>query len=181
MDSAANDVRDRVTRIMGRLPDEADPPQIQKTESGSDPVMFVILTSSTRNGLELTDYAERYLVDRSAPSRASPACSSTAPAASAMRVWLDRGAMAARQIAVSDIENALRNQNIELPAGRIESLQREFTLRTETSLQSEDDFRNLVIGRGADGYLVRLGDVATVQLAAENQRGGSAGRWQSGV
>jgi hypothetical protein len=62
IDSAANDVRDRITRIMARLPDEADPPQIEKQESGSDPVMFVILTSSTRNGLELTDYAERYLV-----------------------------------------------------------------------------------------------------------------------
>jgi multidrug efflux pump len=174
MDSAANDVRDRVTRITGRLPDEADPPQIQKQESGSDPVMFVILTSTTRNGLELTDYAERYLVDRIGAVPGVASVFINGARRYSMRVWLDRGAMAARRVAVSDIENALRNQNIELPAGRIESLQREFTLRTETSLQSEDDFRNLVIGRGQDGYLVRLGDVAQVQMAAENQRGGSA-------
>jgi multidrug efflux pump len=174
MDSAANDVRDRVTRIMARMPDEADPPQIQKQDSGSDPVMFVILTSSTRNGLELTDYAERYLVDRIGAVPGVASVFINGARRYSMRVWLDRGAMAARRVAVSDIENALRNQNIELPAGRIESVQREFTLRTETSLQSEDDFRNLVIGRGQDGYLVRLGDVAQVQMAAENQRGGSA-------
>ncbi len=90
-----------------------------------------------------------------------------------MRVWLDRNAMAARRVAVSDIESALRAENIELPAGRIESRQREFTLRTDTSMRTEDDFRNLVVGRGADGYLTRLGEVAQVQLAAENQRGGS--------
>jgi multidrug efflux pump len=174
MDSAANDVRDRVTRIMSRLPDEAEAPQIQKQESGSDPVMFIILSSTTRNGLELTDYAERYLVDRIGAVPGVASVFINGARRYSMRVWLDRGAMAARRIAVSDIESALRDQNIELPAGRIESLQREFTLRTETSLQNEDDFRNLVVGRGQDGYLVRLGDVAQVQMAAENQRGGSA-------
>ncbi|HMA10465.1 MAG TPA: efflux RND transporter permease subunit, partial [Steroidobacteraceae bacterium] len=174
MDSAANDVRDRVTRIMARLPDEADPPQIQKVETGADPVLIAILSSNKRNALELTDYAERYLVDRlgSVPGVASVFMNGGRRYA--MRIWLDRGAMAARQIAVTDLETALRNENIELPAGRIESQQREFSLRTDTSLRTEDDFRNLVVGRGPDGYLVRLGDVATVQLAAENQRSGAA-------
>ncbi|MEO6079767.1 MAG: efflux RND transporter permease subunit [Steroidobacteraceae bacterium] len=174
IDSAANDVRDRITRIMARLPDEADPPQIEKQESGSDPVMFIILTSNIRNGLELTDYAERYLVDRIGAVSGVASVFINGARRYSMRVWLDRGAMAARRIAISDIEAALRSQNIELPAGRIESLQREFTLRTETSLRNESDFRSLVVGRGQDGYLVRLGDVAQVQLAAENQRGGSA-------
>jgi multidrug efflux pump len=174
IDAAANDVRDRVTRVVGRLPEEADPPQIEKVETGADPVLFVILTSSSRNGLQLTDYAERYLVDRlgAVPGVANVLINGARRYS--MRVWLDRGAMAARRIAVSDIEAALRSENIELPAGRIESRQREFTLRTDTAMRSEDDFRNLVVGRGEDGYLVRLGDVATVQLAAENQRGGSA-------
>jgi multidrug efflux pump len=81
--------------------------------------------------------------------------------------------MAARQIAVSDIETALRTENVELPAGRIESQDREFTLRTQTAMRTPEDFRNLVVGRGTDGYLVRLGEVADVQLAAENARSGS--------
>ncbi len=174
IDAAANDVRDRVARVMGRLPDEADPPRIQKVDSGADPVLFVILTSSRRSGLELSDYAERYLVDRlgAVPGVATVLIANERRYS--MRVWLDRGAMAARRVTVADIEDALRNENIELPAGRIESVQREFTLRTDTSMRTENDFRNLVVRRGADGYLVRLGEVAQVQLAAENQRGGSS-------
>jgi multidrug efflux pump len=174
VDDAANDVRDRVSRVMNRLPQEADAPQIQKTESGSDPVLIVIISSSKRNGLELTDYAERNLVDRlsSVPGVANVFLNGGRRFA--MRIWLDRGALAARQVAVTDIENALRTENVELPAGRIESEQREFTLRTDTALRTEEDFRNLVVGRGAGGYLVRLGEVATVQLAAENQRSGAA-------
>jgi multidrug efflux pump len=174
IESAANDVRDRVARVQARLPEEADPPQINKVDSGADPVLFIILTSSSRNALDLTDYAERYLVDRfsAVPGVASVFMNGTRRYA--MRVWLDRGALAARQVAISDIENALRAENIELPAGRIESTEREFTLRTRTAMSTEEDFRNLVIARGADGYLVRLGEVATVQLAAENQRSGAS-------
>jgi multidrug efflux pump len=174
VDAAANDVRDRVSRVMSRLPAEADAPQIEKVESGADPVLIGILASSSRSALELTDYAQRYLVDRISTV---PGVANVVLAGSrrfAMRVWLDRSAMAARQVAVTDIEAALRSENIELPAGRIESRQREFTLRTDTSLRTEEDFRSLVVGRGKDGYLVRLGEVATVQLAAENQRSGAA-------
>ena len=174
VDDAANDVRDRVSRVLARLPDEADPPQIQKVESGADPVLFIILSSSRRNGLELTDYAERYLVDRIGAVPGVASVFMNGNRRYAMRIWLDRAAMASRRVAVSDIENALRTENVELPAGRIESEQREFSLRTDTSLRTEQDFRSLVVGRGADGYLVRLSEVATVQLAAENQRTGAA-------
>src|SRR5690606_22539415 len=174
IDAAANDVRDRVMRVMDRMPDEAEPPEIEKVDSGTDPVLYVILSSNTRGGLELTDYAERYLVDRVAAVPGVASVNLAGARRYAMRIWLDRNAMAARGVVVADIEAALRSENIELPAGRIESVEREFTLRTETSMSTEDDFRNLAIGRGADGRLVRLGDVATVQLAAENQRGGSA-------
>jgi multidrug efflux pump len=173
VDSAANDIRDHVARVASRLPVEADPPQIDKVDSGADPVLFIILSSTTRTALDLTDYADRYLVDRfsSVPGVASVFLNGGRRFA--MRIWLDRGALAARQVAITDIEAALRNENVELPAGRIESKDREFTLRTDTSLRTEDDFRALVVGRGADGYLVRLGDVATVQLAAENERSGA--------
>ncbi len=88
----------------------------------------------------------------------------------AMRIWLDREALAARGLTVTDVEAALRAENIELPAGRLESTQREFTLRTDTGFATDDDFRRLVIGRGADGQLVRLAEVAEVRVGAENER-----------
>ncbi|MEY4761475.1 MAG: hypothetical protein RLZZ200_1331 [Pseudomonadota bacterium] len=173
IESAANDVRDKVSRVQSRLPDEADPPQISKVMEGADPVLFMVLTSNKRGALELTDYAQRYLVDRFSAVPGVASVFMNGQRRYSMRIWLDRSELAAHQIAVSDLETALRNENVELPAGRIESSQREFTLRTDTSLTSEEDFRNLVIGRGPDGSLVRLGDVATVQLAAENQRSGA--------
>ena len=88
----------------------------------------------------------------------------------AMRIWLDRQALAGRQLTVQDVEAALRRENLQLPAGRIESLNREFALRTNTGFNTEEDFRQLVIGRGADGSLVRLGEVAEVKRDAEDLR-----------
>ena len=173
IDSAANDVRDKVARVQARLPQEADPPQINKVSDSADPVLYIILTSSRRNVLELTDYADRYLKDRFQAVPGVATVFMNGQRRYAMRIWLDRAAMAARQVAVSDIEQALRSENVELPAGRIESHDREFTLRTQTAMRTPEDFRNLVVGRGADGYLVRLGEVADVQLAAENARSGS--------
>ena len=87
-----------------------------------------------------------------------------------MRVWLSRENLAARQLTVADVENSLLRENVELPAGRLESTEREFTLRTDTNLRTEEDFRNLVVGRGPDGYLVRLAEVAEVRLAADDDR-----------
>ena len=120
--------------------------------------------------LELTDYAERVIAERLGVLPGVARVRFGGARRYAMRVWIDREALAARQLTVTDIENALRRENVQLPAGRLESTQREFTLRTETGLDTEQDFRELVIGRGADGYLVRLGEVADVRLAAENER-----------
>jgi multidrug efflux pump len=87
-----------------------------------------------------------------------------------MRIWIDRTALAARGLTVTDIEGALRKENVQIPAGRIESQHREFVLNTVTGFDTPEDFRNLVVGRGPDGYLVKLADVAEVELAAENER-----------
>jgi multidrug efflux pump len=87
-----------------------------------------------------------------------------------MRVWIDRTKLAARRLTANDIEAALNRENVQIPAGRIESQTREFSLNTSTGFEKAEDFRNLVIGRGADGYLVKLADVADVELAAENER-----------
>jgi multidrug efflux pump len=170
IDSAANDIRDRVSRVLDQLPTEADPPEIAKVDSGSQAVMFLNLASPYLNGLEITDYADRFIVDRLSTVPGVARIRISGARRYAMRIWLSREALAARGVTVSDIESALRSENVELPAGRIESTAREFTLRTDTGYETEEDFRNLVIGRGIDGQLVRLGEVASVRVGAENER-----------
>ena len=170
VDEAANDVRDRVARVANNLPPEADPPEVGKVDFGADPIIWLALSSDTMNVLELTDYAERELVDRFSVLPGVARVRMGGARRYAMRVWIDREALAARQLTVADVEASLRRENVQLPAGRLESSQRELTLRTETGLNTEQEFRELVIGRGAGGYLVRLGEVADVRLAAENER-----------
>src|SRR4051812_41314726 len=170
LDSAANDVRERLSRVAARLPLEADPPQITKVDSGTDPIIWLNVASTQRNMLELTDYMERYLVDQFATLEGVASVRMNGARRYAMRVWLSRENLAARQLTVADVENALQRENVQLPAGRLESREREFGLRTDTNLRTEEDFRNLVVGRGPDGYLVRLGEVADVRLAADDDR-----------
>lgn len=170
IDGAANDIRDRVARVINNLPEEADPPEIAKVDTTAEPVMWLNVSSDRRTALELSDYADRYLVDRFSVVKGVAQVRIAGERRYAMRVWLDREALAARQLTVQDIESALRAENVELPAGRIESIDREFTVRTDTGLRTPSDFRQLVVGRGADGYLVRLGEVADIELGAENVR-----------
>lgn len=170
IDAAANDVRDRVSRVVDQLPNEVDPPEIAKVDSSTQSVMWLNLTSDRMSGLEITDYADRYLVDRFSTVPGVARVRISGARRYAMRIWLDREALAARALTVGDVETALRAENVELPAGRLESEQREFTLRTDTGFSTEDDFKRLVIGRGADGQLVRLGEVAEVRIGAENER-----------
>jgi multidrug efflux pump len=170
LDSAANDVRERLSRVASRLPVEADPSQITKVDSGQDPIIFLNVASTQRNMLEITDFMERYLVDQFATLEGVASVRLNGARRYAMRVWLSRENLAARQLTVADVENALLRENVELPAGRLESREREFSLRTDTNLRSEEDFRNLVVGRGPDGYLVRLGEVAEVRLASDDDR-----------
>jgi len=170
VDEAANDVRDRVARVLDDLPPEADPPEVGKVDFNAEPVIWLVLSSDRMNALALTDYAERELVDRFSVLPGVARVRMGGARRYAMRVWIDREALAARQLTVADIEAALRRENVQLPAGRLESAQRELTLRTATGLDTEQDFRELVVGRGGEGYLVRLGEVADVRLSAENER-----------
>jgi len=170
VDAAANDVRDRVARVLDQLPQEADPPEIAKADSTSEAVIWLNLTSDVYSGLELTDYAERYLVDRFSTVPGVARVRISGARRYAMRVWLDREALAARSLTVLDVESALRSENVELPAGRLESQTREFTLRTSTGFVEEADFRQLVIGRSDDGKVIRLAEVADVRIGAENER-----------
>ncbi len=169
-DGAANDVRERISRVIGRLPDEADPPQITKQDAGMESTLYVNVSSSSRSIMEITDFVRRYLDDRISVIDGVAMVRVTGARQYAMRIWLDRNALAARGITVQDIEAALRSENVEIPSGRIESHQREFSLRTDTGLYTVADFAALVIGHSPDNRVIRLGDVAEIRLEAEDDR-----------
>ncbi len=170
IDGAANDVRDRVSAVIDQLPVEADPPEIQKVDSSDDVIMWLNLASENMSVPELTDYARRYLVDRFSVLDGVARVRVGGSQTYAMRVWIDRNALAARGLTVTEIEQALRAENVELPAGGVESIDRQFSVRTERSFRTAADFAQLVIARGDDGYLVRLGDVARVERGTEEDR-----------
>lgn len=173
IDSAANDIRDRISGILDDLPQEADPPDIQKENSNDDVIVWFNLTGDGMSVPELTDYADRYLVDQFSVIDGVSRVRIGGSQRYAMRVWLDRKALAARGLTVADVENALRSENVELPAGSIESLDRQFTVRTERAFRSAEDFAGLVVAQRqsqSGDYLTRLRDVARVELGTEENR-----------
>lgn len=170
IDDAANDVRDRVSRALAQLPEEADPPEISKADADASPILWLVLTSDRLNRLELSDYADRYLVDRFANLEGVSQVRLGGERRYAMRVWLDRLALAARGLTVEDVERALLEQNAERPAGRLESLAREFTLRTDRPFRTAEDFSQLVVTRAANGYPVRLGELGQVEVGPTDLR-----------
>ena len=168
IDAAANDVRERVSRALNNLPDQADPPEVSKANSDESAVVWYTLRSTNLNTMELTDYAERFLVDRLSIVDGVARVQIGGGRRYAMKVFLDRNAMAARGITVTDVENVIRAENVELPAGEVESLDRNFEVRVARSFLTPDDFAALTVAMGDDGYLVRLGEIARVELAAED-------------
>ncbi len=158
VEAAANDVRDRVSRVRSLLPDQADDPVVNKIEADAFPVMWVAVTSDRHTPMQLTDYADRYLTDQ---MKAVPGVATVVIGGErrySMRVWLDRERLAAHGMTAQDVEEALRRQNLDSPGGRIESTQRELTVLAETDLQSAEAFNNMII-REAAGYPIRLKDV----------------------
>ncbi|MDT8439570.1 MAG: efflux RND transporter permease subunit [Wenzhouxiangellaceae bacterium] len=170
IDAAANDMRDRVSGILDNLPEEAEPPEVQRVEANADVIVWWNLASPDHTVPELTDFAERFLVDRLSVVDGVARVRIGGAQSYAMRVWLDREALAARNLTVADVERALRAENVELPGGNIESQTRQFTVRITRQFIDADDFARLVIRRGDDGYLVRLGDVARVERGTVEDR-----------
>lgn len=170
IEAAANDVRDRVSGVLRILPEEANPPEVEKADANDDVIMWLNLASEELTTAELSDFAERFIVDRFSALDGVARVRVGGSRNYAMRVWIDRRALAARNLTVVDIERALRSENIEAPAGSIESDQRTFSVRIDRAFQTAQDFSELVIAEGANGYLVRLGDVARVELGTEEDR-----------
>lgn len=170
IDAAANDVRDRVSGVLDNLPEEARAPETRKSNSDEQVVFWAHLVGEHMSALELTDYARRYLEDRFAVLDGVARIRISGQQVYSMRIWLDRNALVARGLTVSDVEAALRSQNVELPAGTIKSTERDFVVRVDRGYQEAEDFRELVLAQGDDGYLVRLDDVARVELSSAEPR-----------
>lgn len=170
MDAAANDVRDRVSSVIADLPAEADPPEVQKQSGDDDVIMWFNLVGEGMSIPELTDYADRYLVDRFSVIDGVSRVRIGGEQRYAMRIWLDRNQLAARGLTANDVEDVLRAENVELPAGYVESSDLQFTVRVQRNFQDADTFGSLVLDRRSNGYLVRLRDVARVEKGTEESR-----------
>lgn len=170
VNEAANDVRDRISGIQDNLPEEAEPPEVQKVDSNDDVIIWQNLSSEQLSVSELTDYADRYLVDQYSALDGVARIRVGGGLRYAMRVWIDREALAARNLTVSDVERTLRAENVELPAGSLQSDQRIFKARVERSFKDPQEFAKIVLSQGESGYLVRLGDVARIEKGVEEDR-----------
>ena len=168
-DAAASDVRDRVAQARGALPEEADEPIVQKQEADAQPIIYLAFSSDRHSLIEIADFANRIVKDR-VQNLPGVAQAQVYGNRYAMRIWLDPEKLAAVAMTPADVEAALRSQNIEIPAGRVESKQREFTVLSETDLKTPEQFAAVIINRSDAGYLVRLGDVAKIELGADSSR-----------
>ncbi len=167
IDEATNDIRDAVGRIRSKLPEGVDEPAIVKSDSDADPVMRLAVVSDRHKPEEITDYVERYIIDHLSTLEGVASVDIRGERRYAIRVWLDRRAMAARNVTVSDIENAIERNNIELPAGEIKSQNRLLELRLNARLSTPEQFENIILGK-INGYSVRLRDVAKIEQGVES-------------
>ncbi|MBX3509225.1 efflux RND transporter permease subunit [Parvibaculum sp.] len=168
-DVAASDVRDRVGRARGLLPNEIEEPIIAKVEADAQPIMYIAFKSDRMSSLEITDYLDRIVTDRLQNQPGVAQVGIFGGREYSMRVWVDRERLAAYNLTVQDVENAIRTQNAEIPSGRIESLDREFTVVSKTALQTPEEFRNIVV-KESGGFQVKLGEVARVEVGAADER-----------
>lgn len=168
-DAAANDVRDRVARVRGMLPAEIEEPIVSKEEADAQPIIYMAFSSDRHSPLEVTDVADRLVKDRVQTIAGVANVMIFGERRYSMRIWLDRTRMAAYNITPQDVEAALRAQNLEVPSGRIESEEREFSVLAQTDLRTPQQFRQVIL-RDEEGYLVRLGDIARVAIGPAEER-----------
>jgi multidrug efflux pump len=168
-DSAAADVRDKVSRVRGRLPQAIDEPVIAKTDADAFPILFIAFSSEKHTQMQQSDYANLYIRPRLNTVPGVADVRINGERRSSMRIWLDRAKLASLKLTPQDVEDAIRRQNVEIPAGRIESAKREFNVLSQTDLSTPDQFGAIII-RDAAGYPVRVRDVAKVEVAPVNER-----------
>jgi multidrug efflux pump len=174
VDQAANDVRDRVSRIRGSLPREAEDPVIEKVDVNAQPIVWLALFSQQQSNLELTEFGDRVLKERILRLPGVASVFLGGERKYAMRIWLDPHRMASAGLTTVDVEDAIRRENAEIPGGRVEGTGREFSVRTRGDLNDPAQFSAIIVKQSGND-LVRLGDVAEVELGAQDER--TAVRW----
>ena len=174
IDAAASDVREAVTRVLDRLPEDAKPPQVNKSDADSSVIVWFTASSAQLTQLQLSDYVDRHIADRFKVIDGVSRVQIWGERRYVMRITLDSAAMAARGISANQVESILRAENVELPAGKIESADREFTIRVARPYNTPEEFGEMVVTRGKgdskEGHLVRLKEIARVELAAHDEK-----------
>ena len=168
-DSAAADVRDKVSRVRARLPDTIDEPVIAKVEADSQPVIYIAVQAGSLSALEASDYVKRYVQPRLSVLPGASDVRIFGERQVSMRINLDRTRLAAYRLTVQDVEDAIRRQNAEIPAGRIESQAREFTVVAETDVRTPEQFNDIIVAN-VGGYPVRIRDLGSAEIGAANER-----------
>ncbi len=168
-DSAAADVRDKVARARGKLPDTVDEPIIAKVEADSNPVIYIAVQAGSLTTLEASDHVKRYVQPRLSVLPGAADVRIFGERQVSMRINLDRTRLAAYKLTVQDVEDAIRRQNAEIPAGRIESTSREFTVVAETDVRSPEQFNNIIVAN-VGGYPVRIRDVGSAAIGPVDER-----------
>ncbi len=169
LDNAANDVRERVARIVGRLPSEADAPRILKQSAGFTTTMWLALSSSTWTDLELGDYAERYLVDQFSSIKNVGRIRTGGLRELSIRVWIDPIKLAANDLTIQEVERSLRNENVRLPAGTLEAENIDLTINIDKSYNDLEKLKQLPIKKSKNN-IVRLSDVANLELGPVTEK-----------
>ena len=172
-DSAASDVRDRVSRVRNKLPADIDEPVIAKVEADANPIIWIAFSSDQHSALEVTDFANRIVKPRLQTLPGAADVRVFGERKFAMRIWLDRDRLAAFNLTPQDVEDALRRQNVEVPAGRIESESREFSVVARTDLTEPAQFAEIIVKQAADArgsYPVRIADLGRVEIGAASER-----------
>jgi len=170
LDDVANDVRSSVARVVDNLPDGAEQPEIFKQSAGNRTTMWLSFSSDVMSDLELTDYADRYLTDYFSTVSGVGRVRLGGQRELSLRVWLDPLALAARDLTTQEVENALKEENVEFPAGRIESKDIDLTIKLDKAYQNLENYKKLPLKRARDGSIITLDDVARVEVGAESTR-----------
>ncbi len=169
LDNATNDVRDRVSRIYNKLPDGADLPVIRKFDTGGFPCIMISV-SAPMSGMKITDYLNRYILDKFSVIDGVASVDIAGNQEKSMRIWINKEQLAAHNVTVEDIENAIKTENVEYPAGRIESKHMEFPITINRQYSSPKDFEKIIISRDENGNSIRISDIAKVVIDTKSNR-----------
>lgn len=172
LEAAANDIRDRVSRVQRKLPDEADAPVVYKSDSDSDPILIASLLSDTRDAMELSELGSNVVKERLQTIPGVSEVNLWGEKAPVVRIWLDPLRMKALGVTASEVSSSISQENEELPAGKIEGQTMDLSLRALGRLEKPSDFHAIPVKTAADGSVIRLSDVATIHYEPKDTRTG---------